>query len=107
MQLLPGLPTATLALPFVLLGVAEAGVRLGRKTWLVDAAAASTRPTAVAFGNTATGVAALVFSGLGVFGLLGAAAPVAAVAALAAVGGLLALGLPAEARIGGEDSAAR
>jgi hypothetical protein len=107
MQLLPGLPTATLALPFVLLGVAEAGVRLGRKTWLVDAAAASTRPTAVAFGNTATGVAALVFSGLGVFGLLGAAAPVAAVAALAAVGGLLALGLPAEAKIGGEDSAAR
>ncbi len=50
---------------FVVLGVAEAGVRLGRKTWLVDAAPDEERPTWVAFSNTSIGVLALAAGGLG------------------------------------------
>ncbi|MEA5445060.1 MFS transporter [Gammaproteobacteria bacterium AB-CW1] len=61
------------ALVFVLIGLAEAGVRLGRKTWLVDAAPAADRPTWVAFSNTAIGMLTLAAAGLGlvahVFGL--------------------------------------
>lgn len=54
------------AVVFVLIGLAEAGVRLGRKTWLVDAAPAADRPTWVAFSNTSIGVLTLAAGGLGV-----------------------------------------
>jgi MFS family permease len=75
---------------FVLVGIAEQGVRLGRKTYLVDGAPADERPLYLAFSNTAVGVLALLAgligvlaerlgSGwavllLGVLGLLGAGA---------------------------------
>jgi MFS family permease len=76
------------ALIFVLLGFAEQAVRLGRKTYLVDAAPAAERPLYVAFSNTVVGVFALVL------GLLGGIADVFSPAVLVAVlGGLGMLGL--------------
>ncbi|HKJ95906.1 MAG TPA: MFS transporter [Gammaproteobacteria bacterium] len=54
------------ALVFVLLGIAEQGVRLGRKTYLVDGAPAEERPLYVAFANTVVGLMAVVGGGLGV-----------------------------------------
>jgi len=53
------------AVVFVLIGLAEAGVRLGRKTWLVDAAPEGDRPTWVAFSNTSIGLLTLAAGGLG------------------------------------------
>lgn len=67
---------------FVLLGIAEQGVRLGRKTYLVDAAPSQERALYVAFANTATGLLALAG------GLLGLLATVAG-----ATGAVVALGL--------------
>lgn len=51
---------------FVIAGVAEAGVRLGRKTYLVDAAPKDERPLYTALSNTLAGVVALAAGGLGV-----------------------------------------
>lgn len=48
---------------FVLIGLAEAGVRLGRKTYLVDATSQDDRPTYTAFSNSSIGILALL-SGL-------------------------------------------
>ncbi len=47
---------------FVLIGLAEAGVRLGRKTYLVDAAPPENRATFTAFSNSVVGILA-IFSG--------------------------------------------
>jgi hypothetical protein len=55
--------SAGYALVFVLIGLAEAGARLGRKTYLVDATPHSTRATYTAFSNSLIGVVALL-SGL-------------------------------------------
>jgi predicted anti-sigma-YlaC factor YlaD len=68
--LLPALPGETLQLAgfiltFILLGLAEAGARLGRKTYLVDALPADERPTYTAFSNTLVGCVALASAGLG------------------------------------------
>jgi hypothetical protein len=49
---------------FVVIGLAEAGVRLGRKTYLVDAINDEDRATCVAFTNSFVGVLALI-SGTG------------------------------------------
>lgn len=58
---------------FFLIGLAVSGVRLGRKTYLLDAAPDSDRPLYVAFSNTAIGVVTLVGGALGfvatVFGI--------------------------------------
>ncbi len=51
---------------FLVLGVAVAGVRLGRKTYLADGAPEDERPLYVAFSNTAAGIVAIGFMGLGV-----------------------------------------
>lgn len=48
---------------FVLIGLAEAGVRLGRKTYLVDATPAENKATFTAFSNSMVGVITL-FAGL-------------------------------------------
>lgn len=50
---------------FLLIGIAEAGVRLGRKTYLVDGAPETERPLYVAFANTGVGLLALAMGGLG------------------------------------------
>ena len=74
-------------LVFVLIGLAEAGVRLGRKTYLVDAAPADERATYVAFSNSFVGVIAIVS---GVTGLiaqwLGASVMISVIAIFMLVG---------------------
>ena len=52
---------------FLVLGIAQSGVRLGRKTYLVDAAPAEERPLYVAVSNTIIGVVTLAS---GAFGLI-------------------------------------
>lgn len=73
------------AVVFVLLGFAEQGVRLGRKTYLVDAAPADERPLYVALGNTLVGAFALLA------GLLGGVAELLSPAWLVALLGVLGL----------------
>ena len=51
---------------FILLGFAEAGVLLGRKTFLIDQVDAAERTTYVAFANTAMGVITLLFGFIGI-----------------------------------------
>ncbi|MBK5938729.1 MFS transporter [Halochromatium roseum] len=53
---------------FLVLGIAHAGVRLGRKVYLVDMASSETRASMVAVSNTVIGVAMLAG---GLIGLLG------------------------------------
>lgn len=62
----PGVPAgAVVVVAFFIIGVAHAGIRIGRKTYLVDMATAQTRATYVAVSNTAIGVVLLAG---GVFG---------------------------------------
>jgi hypothetical protein len=64
----PGLPAeAVVVASFLIIGVAHAGIRIGRKTYLVDMATAQTRATYVAVSNTAIGVVLLAG---GVFGVV-------------------------------------
>ena len=87
--------TYAYTLVFMLLGIAEAGVRLGRKTYLVDAAPKDERPLYVAFSNTSIGVLAL---GAGAFGLVaqlfGVNVLVALLVLLALLGALAAWWMP-------------
>jgi len=73
---------------FFLLSVTHEGVRLGRKTYLVDMADGNRRTEYVAVSNTLIGLLLLI---IGLAGALLAQASVAAVLALFAVSGLLAL----------------
>lgn len=50
---------------FFFIGISQAGVRLGRKTYLVDAAPDKERPTFVALSNTLVGVLIIAGGGLG------------------------------------------
>jgi hypothetical protein len=50
---------------FVLIGLAESGVRLGRKTYLVDATPQEDRATYTAFSNSLVGVLAIISGGVG------------------------------------------
>lgn len=64
----PGLPRgAVVVAAFFVIGIAHAGIRIGRKTYLVDMASAATRATYVAVSNTAIGIVLLAG---GVFGLV-------------------------------------
>jgi MFS family permease len=51
---------------FILLGFAEAGALLGRKTYLIDRTTPTRRATYVAFANSAIGLVALLFGMLGI-----------------------------------------
>ena len=51
---------------FILLGFAEAGALLGRKTYLIDRTDPDRRATYVAFANSAIGLVALLFGMLGI-----------------------------------------
>lgn len=51
---------------FILLGFAEAGALLGRKTYLIDRTTPARRATYVAFANSAIGLVALLFGMLGI-----------------------------------------
>jgi hypothetical protein len=64
----PGLQGgAVVVAAFFVIGIAHAGIRIGRKTYLVDMATAQTRASYVAVSNTAIGVVLLAG---GVFGLI-------------------------------------
>ena len=80
---------------FILNAIAYAGVRLGRKTWLVDYAPTEDRPLYVSLANTLVGVAMLVGSLLGfVAQLIGTGGTVALGAALLLAGVGFAASLP-------------
>ena len=84
-----------LAVVFVLLGISEARVLLGRKTYLIDRVDAIARPTYVAFANAAIGLVALVFGGLGMVAqIFGVARLIGALVLMAVIGGLLGRSLP-------------
>ena len=51
---------------FAMLGFAEAGVLLGRKTFLIDMVDPAERATYVAFANTVMGLVTLIFGALGI-----------------------------------------
>lgn len=72
---------------FFVLGLAEAGVRLGRKTYLIDAAPEDERPTFVAFGNSAIGVVTLLTGALGALAQWGGLVALLALLAATAVAG--------------------
>jgi hypothetical protein len=55
----------TLAIPVLMIGFAIAGVRLGRKTYIVDGAPQADRPLYFALSNTISGVLTLLGGGLG------------------------------------------
>ncbi len=85
---------------FLLVGVAQAGVRLGRKTYLVDGAPAGDRPLYVALSNTVAGVVTLAGAVLGgVESLLGIRVLVAVLIALALAGAWAAARLPEVERL--------
>lgn len=82
-------------------GVAHAGVRLGRKTWLVDAAPDEHRPTYVATANTVIGGVTVLGGALGAAaGALGPAVALVTFAGAMAVGAVVALRLPAPGDVG-------
>jgi MFS family permease len=58
-------PTIVMALPVLLVGIAIAGVRLGRKTYLVDAAPSEQRPLYIALTNTIAGIIIFIGGSLG------------------------------------------
>jgi len=64
----PGLPAGLVVTGgFLLVGIAHAGIRIGRKTYLVDMGTVDTRATYVAVSNTVIGVVLLAG---GIFGII-------------------------------------
>ncbi len=79
---------------YFLLSVAHAGVRLGRKTHLVDIATADNRAAYVAVSNTIIGIMLLVGGAFaGAAAAFGPAGAILALATVSAIGALTALGL--------------
>ncbi len=80
---------------FLLVGFAEAGERLGRKTYIVDAAPETERPLYVALSNTLVGVVTLAAGGFGLLAeLVGVEGVIALLALIAVAGAVLAWSLP-------------
>jgi hypothetical protein len=80
---------------FVLLGISEAGVLLGRKTYLIDRVDPAQRPTYVAFANSAIGLTALLYGTLGLIAqAFGLPWLIGTLVFLGAVGGILSILLP-------------
>jgi len=91
-------------LVFVLIGLAEAGVRLGRKTYLVDAAPPDERATYTAFSNSFVGVVAIVSGATGIIAQwLGASVMISAIAVFMLLGFLACRQMPeADVMVGGQ-----
>jgi MFS family permease len=84
-----------MALPLLVVGFARAGVRLGRKTYLIDGAPDEERPTYVALGNTIIGILTILGSGLGWFAdVLGLQVLITVLMAAAFMGAIMAFRLP-------------
>lgn len=80
---------------FVIAGIAEAGARLGRKTYLVDAAPKDERPLYTALSNTLAGLVALAAGGLGVIAqFTSVTVLIVGLAAVGVVGVFFALAMP-------------
>ncbi len=80
---------------FFLIGLAHTGIRLGRKTHLIDMSTAENRATMVAVSNTLIGVVLLLSSSFGLLAdLVGERIVILIFALLGLAGGLLALRLP-------------
>lgn len=88
--------TALVYSPVVfLVGVAVAGVRTGRKTYIVDAAPDEDRPTYVAFQNTFSGLVTILGGFMSfVVGLLGIQAMLLVLLALGLLGALASIRMP-------------
>lgn len=85
---------AVFALLFFLLSYAHTGIRVGRKTWLVDFAPADRRASYVAVANTVIGLVLLASGSLGVLGnVLSPETVILVFAALGLAGAALALRL--------------
>jgi MFS family permease len=81
---------------FIINAIAYAGIRLGRKTWLVDYASADERPLYVSLANTLAGAAMLAGSLYGIVaGLAGATATVVVGGVALLAGTALSATLPA------------
>ena len=80
---------------FFILGIAHSGVRVGRKTYVLDMAGGSKRTDYVAVGNSAIG---LILLATGLFGLLssliGASGMLLLLSGIGLLGALLAFTLP-------------
>jgi len=88
-------PAWVYPLAFLLLGVAHSGIRLGRKTYLVDMAHGNKRTDYVAVSNTAIGVILLVAGGItAALSFLPAETLILVFAVTSLVGALWGLGLP-------------
>ncbi|TVQ48967.1 MAG: MFS transporter [Gammaproteobacteria bacterium] len=86
---------AVFAMLFFVLGVAHSGVRIGRKTYLVDMADQSTRAAYVALSNTLIGIALLLASTVGLLGgPLGAGGLILLLALVSLAAAALAVRLP-------------
>lgn len=95
--LLPGLAATAWFYPaaFLILGIAHSGVRLGRKTYIVDMAGGNKRTDYVAVSNTVIGVVLLLTGLIGALaGLISAAGVVLALSLLGLAGAALASRLP-------------
>lgn len=79
----------TYPLLFLLLGVAHSGVRLGRKTYLVDLASGNKRTDYVAVSNTVIGVILLFMGGIGALASATSAAGVVLLFSLLGLAGAL------------------
>ena len=92
-RLFDGTVSSTAYAPaFFLIGLALSAVRLGRKTYLIDAADDDQRPTLVALSNTSVGVLTFAYGALGWLAAThGPEATLAAVALLALAGSVAAL----------------
>ncbi len=85
----------TYPLLFLLLGIAHSGVRLGRKTYIVDLAGGNRRTDYVAVSNTVIGVMLLLMGGLGALASVTSAAGVILLFSLLGLAGaLVGRGLP-------------
>lgn len=89
-----------LAVPVLLVGFAISGVRLGRKTYLVDGAPSLERPLYAALSNTVVGTLTLLGGGLGLVAeAFGVRSLLAALTAIALLGALASWWLPEAERM--------
>lgn len=90
-----GIPALAYMPVLFVAGLAIAGVRLGRKTWLVDFADPAERPLFVAMSNTSMGILTLAFGGLGLAAdRWGVQSVILIVAGLGIVGAVVSSSLP-------------
>jgi hypothetical protein len=90
-----GIPALAYMPVLFVAGLAIAGVRLGRKTWLVDFADPAQRPLFVAMSNTSMGTLTFAFGGLGlVADRWGVQSVIVILAGLGIVGAVVSFTLP-------------